>query len=583
MNNRFACAIAGAKGGVGKTTTSINLGASLAAAGYSTVTVELDLAMANLVDFLDVDIDVTEATTLHDVLAGECGVEAATYGTDSGLSVVPSGTDLQGYAETDLRRLPDVVETLRWHYDIVLLDTPAGLSEETVRPMQVADEVILVSTPRVASVRNVQNTKQLAERVDCDVRGLVLTKSGTGASPGADRVAEFLEVELLGHVPEDEAVPHSQDRGRPVVSNAPNSGASIAYRKIAMELVGAEREDLEHKGAPPSDGTAASGEESLQSDQAGSGGKRARPLEPTDGGTVVSPSTSSDAGVSDSRDPETTQGDRGDARESDEQPSHQEGPRRGKRQKRRPRSRRTPRRRSPRPTTRSTHRSPRPAVDRTRRRATPTRTSAHRRPAETSRVNRKTRPRRRNRRRPRRKATMKQMRGRANLLGPRRKRLRSNRLPSQRHPTRARPRRAKVPPRTQTRRARPTQKTRLPPTQTRRTKRPPPASQPPRSATRIAGPTATATGRRRLLARRHLGPNPTAKRPRRRGPPKTTRTRRRTPGTATNPSPVACCRCSVSRPGRPVRPLRARPRRSNRRGPRWRQRERSSRGRRAGR
>ncbi|MFC6862379.1 P-loop NTPase [Halomicroarcula sp. GCM10025817] len=325
MNNRFACAIAGAKGGVGKTTTSINLGASLAAAGYSTVTVELDLAMANLVDFLDVDIDVTEATTLHDVLAGECGVEAATYGTDSGLSVVPSGTDLQGYAETDLRRLPDVVETLRWHYDIVLLDTPAGLSEETVRPMQVADEVILVSTPRVASVRNVQNTKQLAERVDCDVRGLVLTKSGTGASPGADRVAEFLEVELLGHVPEDEAVPHSQDRGRPVVSNAPNSGASIAYRKIAMELVGAEREDLEHKGAPPSDGTAASGEESLQSDQAGSGGKRARPLEPTDGGTVVSPSTSSDAGVSDSRDPETTQGDRGDARESDEQPSHQEG------------------------------------------------------------------------------------------------------------------------------------------------------------------------------------------------------------------------------------------------------------------
>ncbi|MFC7021105.1 AAA family ATPase [Halomicroarcula sp. GCM10025743] len=316
---------------MGKTTTSINLGASLAAAGYSTVTVELDLAMANLVDFLDVDIDVTEATTLHDVLAGECGIEAATYETDSGLSVVPSGTDLQGYAETDLRRLPDVVETLRWHYDIVLLDTPAGLSEETVRPMQVADEVILVSTPRVASVRNVQNTKQLAERVDCDVRGLVLTKSGTGASPGADRVAEFLEVELLGHVPEDEAVPHSQDRGRPVVSNAPNSGASIAYRKIARELVGAERGDLGLQGAPPSDGTTTSGEQSLHSDGAGPGGETARPLEPTDGGTVVNPSTSSDDGGSDSRDPETARGDRGGDRESamagesDEQTSHPDG------------------------------------------------------------------------------------------------------------------------------------------------------------------------------------------------------------------------------------------------------------------
>ncbi|WP_135303253.1 cell division ATPase MinD [Haloarcula amylovorans] len=229
--------VAGAKGGVGKTTTSINLGASLAEAGCSTVTVELDLAMANLVDFLEMDIDVRTATTLHDVLAGEAEVNSAVYETETGLSVVPSGTDLDGYAETDLDRLSEVVETLRWHYDVVILDTPAGLSEETVRPMQLADETLLVSTPRVASIRNVRNTKELAERVDTDVRGLVLTKSGTGASPGADRISEFLDVELLGHVPEDDAVPHSQDAGRPVVANAPQSGAAVAYRKIARQLV----------------------------------------------------------------------------------------------------------------------------------------------------------------------------------------------------------------------------------------------------------------------------------------------------------------------------------------------------------
>ncbi|MBV0923706.1 cell division ATPase MinD [Halomicroarcula limicola] len=229
--------VAGAKGGVGKTTTSINLGASLAAAGRSTVAVELDLAMANLVDFLELDIDVRTATTLHDVLAGEAEVKSAIYETEAGLAVVPSGTDLDGYAETDLDRLSEVVETLRWHYDAVILDTPAGLSEETVRPMQLADETLLVSTPRVASIRNARNTKELAERVDTDVRGLVLTKSGTGASPGADRISEFLDVELLGHVPEDDAVPHSQDAGRPVAVNAPQSGAAIAYRRIARQLV----------------------------------------------------------------------------------------------------------------------------------------------------------------------------------------------------------------------------------------------------------------------------------------------------------------------------------------------------------
>jgi len=233
--------VAGAKGGVGKTTSSINLGTMLAEAGYSTVVVEMDLAMANLVDFLDIEINTDEDTTFHDVLAGEASVTDAMYETDVNLSIIPSGTTLEGYADTDLDRLPDIVETLRWHHDVVLLDTPAGLSEETIRPLQLADDTLLISTPRVASIRNVSNTKELAERVDAPVRGLILTKSGTGASPGADEIASFLDVELLGHVPEDDAVPHSQDNGTPVVLNAPNSGAAIAYKRISEQLVDTEK------------------------------------------------------------------------------------------------------------------------------------------------------------------------------------------------------------------------------------------------------------------------------------------------------------------------------------------------------
>lgn len=233
--------IAGAKGGIGKTTSSINLGTLLAKAGYSTVVVEMDLAMANLVDFLDVDIDTDEDATFHDVLAGEAAVTEAMYETDADLSIVPSGTTLEGYADTDLDRLPGIVETLRWHHDIVLLDTPAGLSKETIRPLKLADDVLLVSTPRVASIRNVSNTKELAARVEAPVRGLILTKSGTGASPGADEISEFLDVELLGHVPEDDAVPHSQDSGTPVVRNAPSSSAAIAYERISERLVDTEK------------------------------------------------------------------------------------------------------------------------------------------------------------------------------------------------------------------------------------------------------------------------------------------------------------------------------------------------------
>ncbi|MFB6189028.1 MAG: P-loop NTPase [Halapricum sp.] len=264
MSGEQVYAVVGAKGGVGKTTTSINLGTALAEMGVETVTVELDLAMANLVDFLDIAAD-SESTTFHDVLAGRASVEAATYETESGLAVVPSGTDLDGYANTDLDRLPAVVQTLRWAFDVVLLDTPAGLSEETIRPLQQSDSAIVVSTPRVSSVRNAENTIQLADRTDTPVKGLLLTKSGTGASPGADRIAEFLDLDLLGHVPEDDAVPHSQDHGRPVVVEAPQSGAAIAYRKIARILRGSDAESI--SPAMPADATKAGGARATVDDE----------------------------------------------------------------------------------------------------------------------------------------------------------------------------------------------------------------------------------------------------------------------------------------------------------------------------
>ncbi|MDS0220653.1 P-loop NTPase [Haloarcula sp. S1AR25-5A] len=294
--------IAGAKGGVGKTTSSINLGTLLAEAGYSTVVVEMDLAMANLVDFLDIEIDTDEDTTFHDVLAGDASVTDAMYETDVNLSIVPSGTTLEGYADTDLDRLPDIVETLRWHHDVVLLDTPAGLSEETIRPLQLADDVLLISTPRVASIRNVSNTKELTERVDAPVRGLILTKSGTGASPGADEIAAFLDVELLGHVPEDDAVPHSQDNGTPVVLNAPNSGAAIAYKRISEQLVDTEKAstdttaDASAPAEPPaSDDTIPTGppEQPAQEHAAGTtdGGQEVHPPDGVaDDGDLIGPS-----------------------------------------------------------------------------------------------------------------------------------------------------------------------------------------------------------------------------------------------------------------------------------------------------
>jgi septum site-determining protein MinD len=233
MNGRVL-AVAGAKGGVGKTTTSLNLAAALGADGRAVVVVEADLAMANAVDFLDVEVG--ERPSLHEVLAGQAGVETAIYPAPGGFDLVPSGTSLEGFMDADVQRFPRVIEQLRGRYDAVVIDTGAGVSQETVVPTGAADATILVSTPRVASVRDADKTMSVAQRAGAPVGGVVLTKSGTGRSPPAERIAQFLDTDLLGHVPQDPAVPKSQDAGIPVVANAPDSDAAVAYREIAAEL-----------------------------------------------------------------------------------------------------------------------------------------------------------------------------------------------------------------------------------------------------------------------------------------------------------------------------------------------------------
>lgn len=129
------------------------------------------------------------------------------------------------------------MKALSSDYEYVLIDVGAGLSRETLLPMAIADETIIVSTPRVASVRDAKKTTGLVERVDGSVAGVVFVKSGTGRAPEPDRIASFLEVDLLGHVPEDGAVPASQDAGKPVVTHAPDSEAARAYRDAVDTIV----------------------------------------------------------------------------------------------------------------------------------------------------------------------------------------------------------------------------------------------------------------------------------------------------------------------------------------------------------
>jgi len=227
-------AVASAKGGVGKTTSTANLGTTLAMAGHDVVVVDGDLGMPNLAGALGVDPD---GATLHDVLTGEAAVETAVYDGPAGLSVLPGSNALEAFATANAKELEPIISTLEASYDIVIIDTGAGLSDDTFVPLKLADEVILVSTTEREALGDTEKTRQLADRIGADVVGVVLTRVDQ-SKPNADVVASLLDTGVIAVVPESPAIREALSTRDPVVVHSPDSIATAGYRALAEALTG---------------------------------------------------------------------------------------------------------------------------------------------------------------------------------------------------------------------------------------------------------------------------------------------------------------------------------------------------------
>jgi septum site-determining protein MinD len=269
----YVFAVASGKGGVGKSTTTANLGVALAEDGFDVALVDVDLGMANLGGLLGVDPD----ETLHDVLSGSAAPADATYETH-GLTLVPGSTELEQFAEADAKALHRVVEYLRADNDVVLLDAGAGLSYDIAMAMSVADGVLLVTTAELASLTDATKTGQLVGKLEKPVVGAVFTRTGDGGFDDVEGIAAALGTTdaVTVSVPHDDAVKLAVRKSRPVVSLRPESPASRAYSRLAAKLadsVGMEPTDPEPSG---------SGFEWVDPTT----GEREEPAEPVDNGPV---------------------------------------------------------------------------------------------------------------------------------------------------------------------------------------------------------------------------------------------------------------------------------------------------------
>ena len=238
-----AIVVTSGKGGVGKTTTSANLGTSLALLGKKVCLIDTDIGLRNLDVIMGLENRIIY--DLVDVVKGRCKIHQALVKDKrfDGLLYLLPAAQTSDKMSVNPEQMKALINELKQDYDYIIIDCPAGIEQGYKNAIAGADRAIVVTTPEKAAVRDADRIIGLLEQEpNIEPPKLVINRIRShmvhnGDMLDIDEITTHLSIDLIGIVVDDDHVIKASNQGEPIAMD-PNNRASVAYRNIARRILG---------------------------------------------------------------------------------------------------------------------------------------------------------------------------------------------------------------------------------------------------------------------------------------------------------------------------------------------------------